>query len=64
MTPFQTRSRAEQRKFCLRGLAEVNSDALLLAARQTLKCLLSRHAWDRRPFPSGERESSCRLSHA
>jgi transposase len=41
------------RRFRLRGLERVNSEALLIAAGQNLKRLLSRWGWGRRPFPSG-----------
>jgi len=41
------------RRFRLRGLEKVNVEALLIAAGQNLKRLLSRWGWGRRPFPSG-----------
>jgi len=41
------------RRFRLRGLEKVNSEALLIAAGQNLKRLLSHRGWGRRPFPSG-----------
>jgi transposase len=41
------------RRFRLRGLERVNSEALLVAAGQNLKRLLSHRGWGRRPFPSG-----------
>jgi transposase len=41
------------RRFRLRGLAKVNGEALLIAAGQNLKRLLSRWGWGRRPYPSG-----------
>ena len=41
------------RRFRLRGLAQVNGEALLIAAGQNLKRLLSRWGWGRRPFPRG-----------
>jgi transposase len=41
------------RRFRLRGLEQVNGEALLIAAGQNLKRLLSRYGWGRRPFPSG-----------
>lgn len=41
------------RRFRLRGLEKVNGQALLIAAGQNLKRLLSRSGWGRRPFPSG-----------
>ena len=41
------------RRFRLRRLAKVNGEALLVAAGQNLKRLLSRWGWGRRPFPTG-----------
>jgi hypothetical protein len=41
------------RRFRLRGLEKVNGEALLIAAGQNLKRLLSRRGWGRRPFPAG-----------
>jgi transposase len=41
------------RRFRLRGLEKVNGDALLIAAGQNLKRLLSHWGWGRRPFPNG-----------
>jgi transposase len=41
------------RRFRLRGLEKVNGEALLIAAGQNLKRLLSRWGWGRRPFPTG-----------
>jgi hypothetical protein len=41
------------RRFRLRGLEQVNGEALLIAAGQNLKRLLSRRGWGRRPFPAG-----------
>ena len=41
------------RRFRLRGLPKVNGEALLVAAGQNLKRLLSRGGWGRRPWPSG-----------
>ena len=41
------------RRFRLRGLEKVNGEALLIAAGQNLKRLLSWRGWGRRPFPSG-----------
>ena len=41
------------RRFRLRGLEKVNSEALLVAAGQNLKRLLSWRGWGRRPFPTG-----------
>src|SRR4051812_4608775 len=41
------------RRFRLRSLEKVNSEALLIAAGQNLKRLLSRAGWGRRPFPNG-----------
>jgi hypothetical protein len=40
------------RRFRLRGLWRVNSEALLTAAGQNLKRLLAKQGWGRRPFPS------------
>lgn len=41
------------RRFRLRGLERVNGEALLIAAGQNLKRLLSDGGWGRRPFPDG-----------
>jgi hypothetical protein len=41
------------RRFRLRRLWRVNSEALLIAAGQNLKRLLQRHGWGRRPVPRG-----------
>ena len=41
------------RRYRLRGLARVNGEALLIAAGQNLKRLLSRRGWGRRPWPNG-----------
>ena len=41
------------RRFRLRGLVKVNGEALLIAAGQNLKRLLSRCGWGRRPWPNG-----------
>jgi hypothetical protein len=41
------------RRSRLRGLAKVNGEALLIAAGQNLKRLLSWWGWGRRPWPSG-----------
>jgi transposase len=41
------------RRFRLRGLEKVNGEALLIAAGQNLKRLLSWWGWGRRPFPNG-----------
>jgi transposase len=41
------------RRFRLRGLPKVNGEALLIAAGQNLKRLLSTLGWGRRPWPSG-----------
>jgi hypothetical protein len=41
------------RRFRLRRLEKVNGEALLIAAGQNLKRLLSRWGWGRRPFPNG-----------
>ena len=40
-------------RFRLRGLGKVNSEAVLIAAGQNLKRLLSHAGWGRRPWPSG-----------
>ena len=40
-------------RFRLRGLLKVNGEALLIAAGQNLKRLLSHWGWGRRPWPSG-----------
>lgn len=40
-------------RFRLRGLPKVNGEALLIAAGQNLKRLLSWRGWGRRPWPSG-----------
>jgi transposase len=41
------------RRFRLRGLERVNREALLVAAGQNLKRLLSCRGWGRRPWPGG-----------
>jgi transposase len=41
------------RRFRLRGLWRVNTEALLIAAGQNLKRLLQQRGWGRRPFPNG-----------
>jgi Transposase DDE domain len=41
------------RRFRLRRLWRVNSEALLLAAGQNLKRLFQQRGWGRRPFPDG-----------
>jgi hypothetical protein len=41
------------RRFRLRGLEQVNGEALLIAAGQNLKRLLRWRGWGRRPFPNG-----------
>ena len=41
------------RRFRLRRLWRVNCEALLIAAGQNLKRLLSQRGWGRRPLPSG-----------
>jgi hypothetical protein len=48
------------RRFRLRGLPKVTGEALLIAAGQNLKRLLSRRGWGRRPWPSGARGWCCR----
>ena len=40
-------------RFRLRGLPKVNIEALLIAAGQNLKRLLSMRGWGRRPYPGG-----------
>jgi transposase len=41
------------RRFRLRGLPKVNGEALMIAAGQNLKRLLSMRGWGRRPWPGG-----------
>lgn len=41
------------RRFRLRGLWRVNTEALLTATGQNLKRLLQRRGWGARPFPDG-----------
>jgi transposase len=41
------------RRFRLRGVWRVNTEALLIAAGQNLKRLLQQWGWGRRPYPSG-----------
>ena len=41
------------RRFRLRGLWRVNTEALLMATGQNLKRLLQKRGWGRRPFPGG-----------
>jgi hypothetical protein len=41
------------RRFRLRGLWRVNTEALLLATGQNLKRLLQQRGWGQRPFPNG-----------
>jgi hypothetical protein len=41
------------RRFRLRSLWRVNTEALLIATGQNLKRLLQRRGWGRRPFPDG-----------
>ncbi len=41
------------RRFRLRGLDKVNSEALLIAAGQNLKRLLRQSGWGRHPWPTG-----------
>jgi transposase len=41
------------RRFRLRGLWRVNTEALLMATGQNLKRLLQQRGWGRRPFPDG-----------
>jgi hypothetical protein len=40
------------RRFRLRRLWRVNSEALMIAAGQNLKRLLKKRGWGRRPFPA------------
>jgi hypothetical protein len=40
-------------RFHLRGLRQVNIEALLIAAGQNLKRLLRKRSWGRRPWPNG-----------
>ena len=42
-----------RRRFRLRGLENVNTEGLLVAAGQNLKRLLAHRGWGRRPWPSG-----------
>ena len=44
----------QMRRFRLRRLWRVNTEAFLIAAGQNLKRLLQRWGWGRRPFPSGK----------
>jgi Transposase DDE domain len=41
------------RRFRLRSLWRVNTEALLIATGQNLKRLLQQRGWGRRPFPNG-----------
>ncbi len=41
------------RRFRLRQLRRVNTEALLIATGQNLKRLLQKRGWGRRPFPGG-----------
>jgi hypothetical protein len=41
------------RRFRLRGLPRANGEALLIAAGQNLKRLLSHWGWGHRPWPGG-----------
>jgi transposase len=43
----------QMRRFRLRRLWRVNTEAFLVAAGQNLKRLLQRHGWGHRPFPGG-----------
>ena len=43
----------QMRRFRLRRLWRVNTEAFLIAAGQNLKRLLQRRGWGHRPFPSG-----------
>lgn len=40
-------------RFRLRGLRQVNIEALLIATGQNLKRLLRRRGWGKRPWPGG-----------
>jgi hypothetical protein len=51
------------RRFRLRGLVKVNGEALLIAAGQNLKRLLSRWGWGRRPWPSGAAGAVLPVAH-
>ncbi len=44
----------QMRRFRLRRLWRVNTEAFLIATGQNLKRLLQRRGWGRRPFPSGQ----------
>jgi hypothetical protein len=52
----------QMRRFRLRRLWRVNTEAFLIAAGQNLKRLLQRHGWGRRPFPSGRAVATDALS--
>jgi hypothetical protein len=41
------------RRFRVRGLEKVNTQAQSIAAGQNLKRQLSKHGWGRRPWPNG-----------
>jgi len=45
------------RRFRLRGLWNVNVEALLIATGQNLKRLLRQRGWGRRPWPTGAPEA-------
>ena len=45
------------KRFRLRGLWQVNAEALLIATGQNLKRLLRRRGWGRRPWPNGAPEA-------
>jgi hypothetical protein len=49
----EAKARHSLRRFRLRGLEQVNWEALLVSAGQNLKRLLSWRGWGRRPFPNG-----------
>ena len=51
----------QMRRFRLRRLWRVNSEAFLIAAGQNLKRLLQRRGWGRRPFPSGRAVATVEL---
>ncbi len=44
----------QMRRFRLRHLWRVNTEAFVIAAGQNLKRLLQKQGWGRRPFPSGQ----------
>jgi len=52
------------RRFRLRGLEKVNTEALLTASGQNVKRLLSARGWGRRPYPGGALGFAIRPSRA